>query len=100
MNSHEVRKIAHKIPVNVIGTDDQGRTLVQCPSRGCGDIAYIADDGRLVCPSGEAIEEFLRDHVDPYLDRLYRSIDALSDRQGSRDVVPPTVGDDLSNGVD
>lgn len=45
--------------VNVLGTDEQGRTLVQCPSRGCGDTAYIDADGRVVCPTGEAVSAYL-----------------------------------------
>lgn len=55
-----VKKYSHIMPVNVLGTDDQGRVLVQCPSRGCGLAAYVADDGRVVCPAGEAEAEYLR----------------------------------------
>lgn len=54
----EIKKISYVAPVNVIGTDDDGRTLVMCPD--CGDTAHLADDGRLVCPTGEAIGEYLR----------------------------------------
>ena len=55
----EIKKIGYYMPVNVIGADEQGRTLVQCPSRGCGDTAYVREDGRLVCPTGEAIDAIL-----------------------------------------
>lgn len=60
----KIKKYGYVMPVTVIGIDDQGRTLVVCPSRGCGDTAYIAEDGRLVCPSGDAITEYLRGVVE------------------------------------
>lgn len=44
-------------PVSVIGTDERGRTLIICPH--CHDDAYIAEDGRVVCPTGEAINRLL-----------------------------------------
>lgn len=55
----EIRKYGHVITVTVIGVDDQGRTLVRCPARGCGESAYIDDDGRVICPTAESIAEFL-----------------------------------------
>lgn len=70
-----IKKYGHIMQVNVIGTDDQGRTLVVCPSPGCGDTAYIDDDGRLVCPTGEAINEYLR----PYLAILDSEVNACFD---------------------
>lgn len=66
-----VKKIGYVMPVNVIGTDDQGRTLIQCPARGCGDTAHIAEDGRLVCPSGDAITEYLRAIIDREVDGCF-----------------------------
>lgn len=58
-----VKKIGYYMPVNVLGADEHGRTLVQCPSRGCGDTAYVAEDGRIVCPTDEAITACLSDAV-------------------------------------
>lgn len=49
-----VKKVGYAVTMPILGTDEQGRTLVQCPNRGCGDTAYIAEDGRVVCPTGEA----------------------------------------------
>lgn len=63
-----VRKIAYQVPVEVLGTDEQGRTLVRCPSRGCGEPAYIAEDGHVVCTVGEAYSAFLSDAMDKLLD--------------------------------
>lgn len=74
----EIKKIGYVMPVNVIGADAQGRTLVQCPSPGCGDTAYIAEDGRLVCPTGEAIEEFLTRTID-VVDRAVAIMEAHSE---------------------
>jgi hypothetical protein len=52
-----VRRVSYWQPVSVIGTDDQGRTLIVCPH--CSDDAYIAEDGRVVCPLGEATNRLL-----------------------------------------
>lgn len=73
-----IKKYGYVMPVNVIGTDAQGRTLVQCPSRGCCDTEYIAENGRLVCPTGEAIEEFLTRTID-VLDRALSIVEAHSE---------------------
>jgi len=47
------------VPVSVIGTDEHGRTLIICPH--CSDHAYIAEDGRVVCPLGEVTNRLLAD---------------------------------------
>lgn len=52
-----VRRAVYWAPVSVIGTDEQGRTLIVCPH--CYDDAYIAEDGRVVCPLGEATNRAL-----------------------------------------
>jgi hypothetical protein len=54
-----VRRISYQVPVSVIGTDERGRTLIVCPH--CSDDAYIAEDGRVVCPLGEATNRLLAD---------------------------------------
>lgn len=59
-----VREIAYYQPMSIVGTDDQGRTVVVCPS--CHDEAYLAEDGRVVCAFGEAQEAFLRDALSAY----------------------------------
>jgi hypothetical protein len=55
----EVHKMAYAVPVTVLGHDNQGRTLVRCPSRGCGETATVLDDGCVSCPVGEAEDSFL-----------------------------------------
>jgi hypothetical protein len=45
------------VPASIIGTDEQCRTLIICPH--CSDHAYIAEDGRVVCPLGEATNRLL-----------------------------------------
>jgi hypothetical protein len=52
-----VRRISYWQPVSVIGTDEHGRPLIICPH--CHDDAYIAEDGRVVCPLGEATNRLL-----------------------------------------
>lgn len=52
-----VRRIDYWTPTSVIGTDEHGRTLIVCPH--CHDDAYIAEDGLVVCPTGEAINRVL-----------------------------------------
>lgn len=47
-----VRRAVYWAPVSVVGKDEHGRTLIICPH--CSDYAYIAEDGRVVCPLGEA----------------------------------------------
>ena len=61
------KKIGYTVSMPILGTDEQGRTLVQCPSRGCGDTAYIAEDGRVVCPTGEAVNEAMKAFFDAAL---------------------------------
>jgi len=55
-----VERISHVVPVVVLGEDEHGRTLIQCPARGCGDTAHIADDGQVVCPTGTELLNLLR----------------------------------------
>ena len=52
-----VRRLVYWAPVSVVGRDDQGRTVVICPH--CHDDAYIDEDGRVVCPTGEATNRLL-----------------------------------------
>lgn len=54
-----VKKYAHYVPATILGKDEHGRTLIMCPSRGCGDTATIMEDGRVVCPTDEAMQEYL-----------------------------------------
>lgn len=42
------------VPVNVLGQDDEGRTLVRCPE--CGDTATVMEDGEIRCPFAETIQ--------------------------------------------
>jgi hypothetical protein len=51
------RKVSYLQPVSTVGTDAQGRTVVICPH--CSDEAVIEADGRIVCPTGEAIDGIL-----------------------------------------
>lgn len=52
-----VRRAVYWTPVSVIGTDEHGRALIVCPH--CHDDAYIAEDGHVVCPTGEAVNRVL-----------------------------------------
>ena len=52
-----VRRAVYWAPVSVIGTDEHGRTLIICPH--CSDYAYIAEDGRVVCPLGDTVNRLL-----------------------------------------
>jgi len=48
------------VTVSVVGTDEQGRTLVLCPF--CHERAHIdPDDGRIACPTGDSLQTFLDD---------------------------------------
>ncbi len=57
----EVNKLTAIIPTSVLGTDEEGRTLVRCPT--CGDTATVQADGRIICPLDEAISGWLRDQM-------------------------------------
>lgn len=57
-----VRKVVHHLQVAVVGTDEQGRTVVICPH--CSDEAPIEADGRIACPLGEAQRAFFAGLVD------------------------------------
>lgn len=57
-----VHKQAYYVPTSVIGTDEQGRTLVACPF--CGDEAYVEADGRVVCSGWAAVQTYLQAAVD------------------------------------
>lgn len=46
------------IPAAIIGTDDRGRTIILCPIH--HDEAYIELDGRVVCPTQDAMNDFMR----------------------------------------
>jgi len=46
------------IQAAIIGTDDQGRTIILCPIH--HDEAYVEPDGRVVCPTQDAMDDFLR----------------------------------------
>lgn len=41
----------------VLGTDEQGRTIILCPIH--HDEAYVEPDGRVVCPTQDALDAFL-----------------------------------------
>jgi len=61
----EVHKLTAIVPTSVLGTDEQGRTLVRCPE--CGETATVQDDGRITCSLHEAISEQLHEQL---LERL------------------------------
>lgn len=46
--------VAHQMPVTVVGTDDQGRTVVMCPIH--LEAAPVDADGRIRCPTQEAMD--------------------------------------------
>jgi hypothetical protein len=52
-----VRKTSYLVPVSIVGTDVHGRTVVICPQ--CHDEAPVEADGRVACPTSEAINELL-----------------------------------------
>jgi hypothetical protein len=56
-----VHQVAHYQPVAYVGTDEHGRTLVTCPS--CGTPAPILEGGRIACPLGDGVMEYLRREV-------------------------------------
>lgn len=47
------------VMASIIGTDDQGRTIIICPVH--HDEAYVEPDGRVVCPMQDAMNAFLAD---------------------------------------
>lgn len=57
MRAPEVEKLACLVPTSVLGTDEQGRMLVACPT--CHEPAPVLADGTIACPLGEAIGDFL-----------------------------------------
>lgn len=61
-----VTKQTYTLPTTVLGKDDQGRTLVACPF--CGDEAAVEQDGRVACPTGQAIQRML-DEARPALEK-------------------------------
>jgi hypothetical protein len=62
----DIKKMTYVVPTSVLGYDDQGRMLVRCPE--CGDDATILDDGRIACPLGDAISDWLKQEARPLLD--------------------------------
>jgi hypothetical protein len=54
----EVYKASYVVPTSIVGTDEQGRTLVTCPS--CHEPAPVLEDGTIACPLGEVEAEVLR----------------------------------------
>ena len=67
MSDFHVHKMAHYVPVTILGKDEQGRTLVRCPELGCGETATVMEDNSIVCPIGQAEAEFIRQGVDKLL---------------------------------
>lgn len=55
----EVKLIPSYVQASVIGTDDQGRTIILCPIH--RDEAYVEPDGRVVCPTQDAIDAVIHD---------------------------------------
>jgi len=55
---YDISYVSYFTPVSVLGTDDDGRTLVRCPE--CGEDATVQDDGRIACPLGDAVNAKLR----------------------------------------
>jgi hypothetical protein len=65
----EVKRMTYTVPAAVTGKDEQGRTTIICPH--CDDDAYIdPSDGRVVCPTGEAISSVLAAAL-PELEAFY-----------------------------
>ena len=50
----EVKVIPSYVQASIIGTDDQGRTIILCPIH--HDEAYVEPDGRVVCPTQDAMD--------------------------------------------
>lgn len=55
-----VKKSSYAVPVVVLGLDEHGRQTYRCPSAGCGETAYLDEDGRGHCPTDDALNDFLR----------------------------------------
>ena len=51
-----VKKLSWPVSIQLLGTDEQGRQLYRCPSRGCGETAYFDEDGKGHCPVGRSEE--------------------------------------------
>lgn len=54
-----VKKFSYYQPIDLLGTDEQGRQLYRCPTPGCGETAYFDADGLGHCPVGDAEKAFL-----------------------------------------
>lgn len=54
-----VKKLAHHVPIVIVGRDEAGHVLYQCPARGCGDTGWIDDEGVGHCPSCENLHSAL-----------------------------------------
>jgi len=63
-----VHKLAHYVPVQLLGLDEQGRQQYVCPSAGCGETAYFDAEGH--CPTDEALQAFLTKAMDDLAPRL------------------------------
>lgn len=57
----KVAKVTYLVPVAVLGTDAQGRTLVACPQ--CHEPAVVLENGDIVCPLGKAINDLLKREI-------------------------------------
>lgn len=65
-----VKKLRYWQPINLLGKDEQGRQLYQCPTPGCGETAYFGEDGKGHCPMGDAEEAYLRQAYESLLEHL------------------------------
>jgi hypothetical protein len=54
----DIQQVSYLMPVTILGTGEDGRTLVRCPE--CGDDATVLEDGRIYCPYGETIQNAVR----------------------------------------
>lgn len=77
-----VQRVSYYVQTSLLGTDEHGRTLVVCPSPGCGDTAYVDADGRIVCPTGEAISSFLAEAYDQLVEAAEAVLPANSPLRG------------------
>ncbi len=66
-----VKKLSYWQPIDLLGTDEQGRQLYRCPSAGCGETAYFDENGVGHCPVGDA--------QNAYLAEVYEKLRAASE---------------------
>ena len=85
----KVTKAVAMLPVTILGTDAQGRTLVTCPE--CHEPSPVnPDTGEIRCPLGEAINDFLRRELAARIDEKISECEAPAPKMA----YCPTCGED------